>query len=44
MLTNALRALVNNPFKESFYEKKKKKTINILTFFSFIIKVMSKFF
>ena len=45
MLTNALRALVNNPFKESFYEKKKKKkTINILTFFSFLIKVMSKFF
>ena len=31
MLTNALRALVNNPFKESFYRKK--KTINILTAF-----------
>ena len=23
MLTNALRALINNPFKESFYKKKK---------------------
>ena len=23
MLTDALRAIVNNPFKESFYEKKK---------------------
>ena len=31
MLTNAFRALVNNPFKESFYEKRKK--INILTAF-----------
>ena len=31
MLTNALRTLVNNPFKESFYGKRKKKTINILT-------------
>ena len=25
MLTVALRALINNPFKESFYSKKKKK-------------------
>ena len=31
MLTSALRILVNNPVKESFYEKK--KTINILTAF-----------
>ena len=31
MLTNTLRALVNNLFKESFYTKK--KTINILTVF-----------
>ena len=30
MLTSALRILVNNPVKESFYEKKK---INILTAF-----------
>ena len=28
MLTNALRVMVNNPFKESFYRKKK---INVLT-------------
>ena len=27
------RVLVNNPIKESFYRKKKKKTINILTTF-----------
>ena len=32
MLTNAPKALVNNPFKESFY-REKKKTINILTAF-----------
>ena len=25
MLTNALRALIKNPVKERFYEKKKKK-------------------
>ena len=29
---NTLKVLVNNPFKESFY-RKKKKTINILTVF-----------
>ena len=33
MLTNALKILVNNPFKESFYGKKKKKVINVLTTF-----------
>ena len=34
MLTNALRALIKNPVKERFYEKKKKKkAINILTAF-----------
>ena len=33
MLTNAFKVLINNPFKESFYEK---KIINILiTFFIF---------
>ena len=32
MLTSALRALVNNSVKESFYEKRK-KAINILTAF-----------
>ena len=31
MLTNALRVLVNNLFKERFYGKRKKKTINVLT-------------
>ena len=33
MLTNLFGVLVNNPFKESFYEKKKNKTINVLTVF-----------
>ena len=42
MLTDALKVIVNNPFKENFYRKRKekkrkeKKTINILTvFFTF---------
>ena len=35
MLTDTLRELVNNPFKKSFYEKK--KVINILTPFFFFI-------
>ena len=39
MLTDALRVMVNNPFKESFYGKKK-KTINILT--AFFISLVSK--
>ena len=33
MLTNIFRALVNNLFKENFYEKRKEKVINILTVF-----------
>ena len=33
MLMSVLRALVKNPIKESFYEKRKKKAINILTVF-----------
>ena len=41
MLTSALRALVKDPVKKSFY-RKRKKTINVLTFFLFPIKVMSK--
>ena len=32
MLTNVLRALIDNPFKESFYGKRK-KVINVLTSF-----------
>ena len=36
MLTSALGALVNNPVKESFYRKKKKKSIYVLiAFFHF---------
>ena len=31
MLTGVLKAVVNNPFKKSFYGKK--KTINVLTTF-----------
>ena len=34
MLTDALRIMINNLFKENLYEKRKKKTINILTVFS----------
>ena len=33
MLTSALSTLVKNLVKESFYGKRKKKTINILTVF-----------
>ena len=36
MLTDALKAIVNNPFKENFYGKRKK--INILTVFSIFHK------
>ena len=28
-----LKVIINNPFKEKFYGKRKKKTINILTVF-----------
>ena len=40
MLIDALRVIVNNQFKESFYRKrkKKKKTINVLTVFSIFNK------
>ena len=41
MLTSILKALVKNLIKESFYGKK--KVINVLTIFSFFIKVMLKF-
>ena len=43
MLTSALRALVKNPVKESFYRKRKKKAIDVLIVFSFPIKVILKF-
>ena len=39
---NVLKELVNNPFKESFYRKKKRKAISVLTIFSFFIKIVSK--
>ena len=43
MLTSALRALIKNPVKESFYGKKK-KTINILTVFFIFHKSDVKIF
>ena len=30
---DVLRAIINNLFKESFYKKRKEKTINVLTIF-----------
>ena len=33
MLTSVFRALVKNLVKESFYEKRKKNTINVMTAF-----------
>ena len=45
MITDAIRVIVSNPFKESFYGKKeKKKTINILTVFFISIKNCIKTF
>ena len=45
MLTNAFRALINNPFKESFYGKrKKKKEIDVLTAFFISHKSCVKIF
>ena len=42
---NALRAKINNSFKESFYGKrKKKKLINVLTAFSIFHKSGVKIF
>ena len=41
MLTNILRVLINNPFKENFYGKKK---INVITnFFIFHISGVKTF-
>ena len=44
MVTDTLRIIVNNSFKESFYEKKKKKTINVLTTFFIFHKSCVKIF
>ena len=41
MLTNALRALINNLFKKSFYEKRKK---NVLIIFFISYKSSVKIF
>ena len=41
---DVLKAMVNNPFKESFYGNRKKKTINILTGFSISYKISVKTF
>jgi len=42
MPIDALRVLVNNPFKKSFYRKK--KTINVLTVFFISYKSGDKIF
>ena len=42
MLTSVLKALIKNLVKENFYKKKKKQLI-FWQFFSFSVKVMSKF-
>ena len=42
MLTDALRVIVNNPYKQSFYRKK--KTINVLTAFFIFHKSSVKTF
>ena len=44
MLTNSLRVLVNNSFKENFYEKRKKKVINVFTIFFIFYKSGIKIF
>ena len=43
MLTSALKTIVNNTLKESFYEKRKKKAINVLIVFSIFHKSGDKF-
>ena len=42
MLMDFLRVIINNPFKENFMEKLKKKQLIFWQFFSFPIKVISK--
>ena len=44
MLTDALKVIVNNPFKENFYGKRKKKVINVLTAFFISYKSGAKTF
>ena len=38
----AIRVLINNSVKKKIY--KKKKIIDVLTIFSFLMKIMSKFY
>lgn len=38
----AIRVLINNSVKKKFIEKK--KVIDVLTIFSFLMKIMSKFY
>ena len=42
MLTNALKALVNNPFKENFYEKKINILISFFIFYKNSVKIFLK--
>ena len=44
MLWDTLKTIINNPFKESFYGKRKRKEKQLMfwQFLSFSIKVMSK--
>ena len=44
ILMSALKALFNNSFLKSFYRKRKKKTINILTVFFIFYKSSIKIF
>ena len=44
ILMSALKALFNNSFLKSFYRKRKKKTINILTVFFIFYKSSIKTF
>ena len=41
---DALRTMVNNPFKENFYRKRKKKVFNFFTVFSIFHKNDVKIF
>ena len=43
VLTDALRVMVNNLFKENFYEKRKKKQLMFYQLFPFPINIISKF-
>ena len=44
VLPNALKVMVNNQFKENFYEKRKKRAINVLIVFFIFYKNNIKIF